>query len=113
MNDGGAFQSPNPELTNALPLFVFYGGFSEEWEHYPLPERLRVVKFLEELQRGYDDPDFWQKAGVERKDRYWAARIPGSDFRVFWTVAYNESSSVGLHRAAAEIRILAIEPIAG
>jgi hypothetical protein len=108
MRDTGGSRSSNHDKTTALPLFVFYGGFSDEWERFSLPERLRVVRFLEELQKGYDDPEFWQKAEVERRDRYWAARIPETDFSVFWTLAYSENS---LAQAAREIRVLAIEPL--
>ena len=109
MNSGG-LPSPGPRSETGLPPFVFYQTFPDEWEGFSLREREVIVKFLEDLQERYDDPEFLRKVKVERNGKYFAARLPQIDFTVYWTIASEESpASATRSPRAKEIRVLAVE----
>ena len=93
------------------PPFVFYGGFEDEWDGFSARQRETILEFLEDLQCRYDQPGLQKDWNCEKRGRYWAARLPSIEFRIFWTVVYDVVDPIEPH--VKEIRVVAVEPIPG
>lgn len=93
------------------PPFVFYERFADDWDGFSRRQREIIIEFLEDLRKRYDDAEFQRTWKCEKRDKYWGARLPEIEFRVFWTVVYQKGQVI--FQEAKEIRVVAVEPIPG